>query len=380
MAGAQRPDRGAVCARGRDLAEQPRRARRAIGWLPERAPLWPELDVREHLDAHALLRGLRGAAVRKRRDALLERLQLEREARRLVAVLSQGQRQRVGLACALLHEPALLVLDEPGNGLDPLQAAQLRELIRERAAAGCGVVLSTHLLPEVTAVCDRVAIMHEGRLRHDAPCGRGTAAADPGQRPMAALPASWITGPSGCALADAPMLRHAGPGSATRRSWRRRHAWAMCPLRMAPVVDAAAGLGAGSADRRRDGLGIPADAEPVPGPAGAPGRGRQHQRLHRPGHPALAGAVRGRRVRHGAAAEHVVARRRTPWRHPAVAVRRRPVARRAGAGQVPGVPGLAGADIAAGAGHAGGAGRGRRGRTGASWRRRPWAWCWPWRR
>ena len=169
MAGAQWPDRGAVYVEGRELANEPRRAGRAIGWLPERAPLWPELTVREHLDAHAMLHGLRGAAVRKRRDTLLERLQLASEARRLVAVLSQGQRQRVGLACALLHEPALLVLDEPGNGLDPLQAGQLRELIRERAAAGCGVVLSTHLLPEVTAVCDRVAIMHEGRLRHDAP-------------------------------------------------------------------------------------------------------------------------------------------------------------------------------------------------------------------
>ena len=169
MAGAQQPDRGRVCIEGQDLAENPRLTGRAVGWLPERAPLWPELTVREHLDAHARLRGLRGASVRKRRDELLERLQLDGQARRLVAVLSQGQRQRVGLACALLHEPALLVLDEPGNGLDPLQAAMLRQLIRERAAAGCAVVLSTHLLPEVTAVCDRVAIMHEGRLRHAAP-------------------------------------------------------------------------------------------------------------------------------------------------------------------------------------------------------------------
>jgi len=168
IAGAQQPDLGRVCIEGHDLAEHPGLTGRAVGWLPERAPLWPELTVREHLDVHARLRGLRGAAVRQRRDGLLERLQLSDQARRLVAVLSQGQRQRVGLACALLHEPALLVLDEPGNGLDPLQAALLRELIRERAAAGCGVVLSTHLLPEVTAVCDRVAILHEGRLRHDA--------------------------------------------------------------------------------------------------------------------------------------------------------------------------------------------------------------------
>jgi len=173
MAAAQQPDAGRVCIDGLDLAGHPQRARSHIGWLPERAPLWPDLNVNEHLDAAARLRGLRGADVRKRREALLERLGLQREARRLVGVLSQGQRQRVGLACALLHQPPLLVLDEPGNGLDPLQAAQLRELIRERAEAGCGVVLSTHLLPEVTAVCDRVAILHEGRLHHDAPLASG---------------------------------------------------------------------------------------------------------------------------------------------------------------------------------------------------------------
>ncbi len=195
MAGAQRPDRGCVCIEGVDLAEQPQRARSHIGWLPERAPLWPELSVVEHLDAVARLRGMRGAAARSRRDELLERLQLQAEAKRLVAVLSQGQRQRVGLACALLHAPPLLILDEPGNGLDPLQAAQLRELVRERAADGCGVVLSTHLLPEVTAVCDRVAILHEGCLRHEGPLQSGqtrlllTLAATVDRARLAALPA-----------------------------------------------------------------------------------------------------------------------------------------------------------------------------------------------
>lgn len=169
MAAAQQPDRGRVCIDGVDLAEQPGRARTHVGWLPERAPLWPELSVREHLQACARLRAMPASLARKRGDALLERLQLHDQARRLVGVLSQGQRQRVGLACALLHEPPLLVLDEPGNGLDPVQSALLRELIRERAAAGCGVVLSTHVLSEVTAVCDRVVILHEGRLRLDAP-------------------------------------------------------------------------------------------------------------------------------------------------------------------------------------------------------------------
>jgi len=85
----------------------------------------------------------------------------------LAGVLSQGQRQRLGLACALLHQPSLLVLDEPANALDPVQVAALRAVIREQAAAGTAIILSTHLLAEVTAACDRVAILHEGKLRYD---------------------------------------------------------------------------------------------------------------------------------------------------------------------------------------------------------------------
>ena len=110
-----------------------------------------------------------GAALRKARSAIIERLELQPLARRLAGVLSQGQRQRLGLACALLHQPALLVLDEPANALDPVQVAALRTLIREQAAGGTAVILSTHLLTEVTAVCDRVVILHEGSLRHEGP-------------------------------------------------------------------------------------------------------------------------------------------------------------------------------------------------------------------
>ena len=167
IAGALRPDTGGINLNGEDFLEQPELARSLIGWLPERAPLWPELTVSEHLDAHGRLRGLRGVALREARASIIERLELQPLARRLAGVLSQGQRQRLGLACALLHKPALLVLDEPANALDPVQVAALRELIREQARAGTAVILSTHLLAEVTAVCDRVAILHEGSLRHD---------------------------------------------------------------------------------------------------------------------------------------------------------------------------------------------------------------------
>jgi ABC-2 type transport system ATP-binding protein len=169
IAGALKPDSGAITLDGKDFLEQPELARRLIGWLPERAPLWHELTVGEHLDAHGRLRGLNSTALRQARAAIVERLQLQPLLRRLAGVLSQGQRQRLGLACALLHQPPLLVLDEPGNALDPMQVAALRQVIRAQADAGHAVILSTHLLAEVTAVCDRVAILHEGTLRHDGP-------------------------------------------------------------------------------------------------------------------------------------------------------------------------------------------------------------------
>ncbi len=169
VAGALAPDSGAIKLNGEDFIEHPELARRAIGWLPERAPLWPELTVSEHLDAHGRLRGLHGAALNQARQRIVDRLELGPLARRLAGVLSQGQRQRLGLACALLHQPSLLVLDEPANALDPVQVAALRSVIREQAAAGTAIILSTHLLAEVTAACDRVAILHEGRLHYDSP-------------------------------------------------------------------------------------------------------------------------------------------------------------------------------------------------------------------
>jgi ABC-2 type transport system ATP-binding protein len=173
IAGALRPDRGGIRLNGADFLEHPELARESIGWLPERAPLWPELTVAEHLAAHGRLRGMHGARLHQTCAAIVQRLELQTLARRLAGVLSQGQRQRLGLACALLHKPALLVLDEPANALDPVQVAALRALIREQAHAGTAVILSTHLLPEVNAVCDRVAILHEGTLRYEGPVHEG---------------------------------------------------------------------------------------------------------------------------------------------------------------------------------------------------------------
>ena len=173
IAGALTPDSGRILLDGKELAEHPALVSRLVGWLPERAPLWQELTVGEHLDVHGRLRGLKGAALKQAHARMVERLELAPLERRLAGVLSQGQRQRLGLACALLHQPRLLVLDEPGTALDPVQVAALRALIREQASAGTAVILSTHVLAEVTAVCDRVAILHEGTLRHEGPLATG---------------------------------------------------------------------------------------------------------------------------------------------------------------------------------------------------------------
>lgn len=169
LAGALRPDKGSITLDGHDFVADPSIARKLLGWLPEAAPLWPELSVEEHLIAFSRLRGAGRADAGRATDIILARLQLGDLRRRLAGVLSQGQRQRLGLACALVHEPALIILDEPANALDPIQVGELRKLVRERAAAGAAVILSTHVLGEVVAVCDRVVILHEGRLRHDAP-------------------------------------------------------------------------------------------------------------------------------------------------------------------------------------------------------------------
>ncbi|MET0193784.1 MAG: ABC transporter ATP-binding protein, partial [Hyphomicrobiaceae bacterium] len=165
LAGALRPDTGRIEIDGEDFVARPSLARTRLGWLPESAPLWPELSVDEHLMAFSRLRGASRQDARKATDAIVARLQLGDLRRRLAGVLSQGQRQRLGLACALAHQPPLVILDEPANALDPVQVGELRRLIRERADAGAAVILSTHVLGEVMAVCDRVAILHEGRLR-----------------------------------------------------------------------------------------------------------------------------------------------------------------------------------------------------------------------
>jgi len=165
IAGVLAPTSGSVRLDGADLYEQPGLARRRIGYLPETPPLHAELTAQEFLAFCARLHGVARASVRAAVDRALERCELGDVRRRPLGALSKGFRQRVGVAQAILHEPDLIVLDEPASGLDPVQALKLRALVR-----GLGqdhaVVLSTHVLPDVAACCDRVAILHHGELRH----------------------------------------------------------------------------------------------------------------------------------------------------------------------------------------------------------------------
>jgi ABC-2 type transport system ATP-binding protein len=165
IAGVLAPSSGQVLIAGSDLREEPALARR-LGYLPEQVPLYAELRVGEYLDFCARLRGLRGAKVTPAVSAAVERCDLGSVRRRLLGALSKGFQQRVGIAQAIVHVPDLVVLDEPASGLDPLQAVQIRALVRELGREHA-VILSTHLLPDVQACCDRVAILHQGRLRYD---------------------------------------------------------------------------------------------------------------------------------------------------------------------------------------------------------------------
>jgi len=167
IAGLLTPSSGQVLIGGVDLREEPAVARR-LGFLPEQAPLYPELRVQEYLAFCARLRGLRGDAIAPAVSRIIERCGLGDVRRRLLGNLSKGFQQRVGLAQAIVHAPELVVLDEPASGLDPLQAVQIRALVRELGQEHA-VILSTHLLPDVQACCERVAILHEGTLRYDGP-------------------------------------------------------------------------------------------------------------------------------------------------------------------------------------------------------------------
>src|SRR5579862_9472938 len=157
------PTSGTARVAGFDVLEQPLEVKRRIGYLPENPPLYPEMNAIEYLNFVGSLKGLSGAELRERVGYVCERCRIAEMSRRLLGRLSKGYRQRVGLAQAIIHNPDVLILDEPTAGLDPKQINETRELIKSLGGDHT-VILSTHILPEVEQTCEQVIIINRGKL------------------------------------------------------------------------------------------------------------------------------------------------------------------------------------------------------------------------
>jgi ABC-2 type transport system ATP-binding protein len=158
------PTSGHANIAGFDVFAQSIEARKRIGYLPENTPLYTDMKVGEYLRYRAALKGVPMSKVRERVGDVLDLCQISDREKQLIGSLSKGYRQRVGLADALVHDPDLLILDEPTIGLDPNQIRTVRELIKNLAQKRT-VLISTHILPEVEIMCSRVIVIHKGRIR-----------------------------------------------------------------------------------------------------------------------------------------------------------------------------------------------------------------------
>jgi len=154
---------GTATVAGYDIFEHPQEVKRHIGYLPESPPLYTELTVTEYLGFVSRIKGIERKDRAPALTRVLERCALTDVRHRLIGNLSRGYRQRVGLAQALIHNPEVLILDEPTTGLDPKQIIEMRQVIKDLAGQHT-VILSTHILPEATAICQRVVIIHKGRI------------------------------------------------------------------------------------------------------------------------------------------------------------------------------------------------------------------------
>ena len=166
VAGFLTPDRGTIRVGGMDVAAIPVEVKRWIGYLPEGAPLYGEMTTRGFLQFIAGIRGFKGAEARRRIDSVVDKVSLGSVLEMPIDTLSKGFKRRVGLSQAILHDPQILILDEPTDGLDPNQKHEVRALIRGMSAEKV-IVLSTHILEEVDAVCTRATIIAGGRLVSD---------------------------------------------------------------------------------------------------------------------------------------------------------------------------------------------------------------------
>ncbi len=157
------PSSGSASIDGLDVNRHSLEARRRIGYLPESVPLYRDMRVREYLRFRGQLKGLGGNSLRTRMDEVVELCGLRDVRRKMIRTLSKGFRQRVGLADALIHDPPLLILDEPTNGLDPNQIRAIRHLIKQLGQSHT-ILLSTHILSEVEMICDKIVIIDGGKV------------------------------------------------------------------------------------------------------------------------------------------------------------------------------------------------------------------------
>lgn len=168
ITGFLQPDSGDIAVCGIPVKGEAIASKRKIGYLPEHNPLYTEMYVREYLGFIAKLHGVTDAGLRI--EQVIQRVGLDPESSKRIEQLSKGYRQRVGLAAALIHDPEVLILDEPTTGLDPNQIVEIREVIRELGKTKT-ILFSTHILQEVEALCDRVIIINKGKIAVDAPLG-----------------------------------------------------------------------------------------------------------------------------------------------------------------------------------------------------------------
>lgn len=157
------PTEGKASVAGFDVFEQPLEVKKRIGYLPETPPVYPEMTVRDYLTFVAKIKNMPSGDVKRRTEEVMERCSVADVREKLISKLSKGYRQRVGLAQAIIHNPDVLILDEPTSGLDPKQILETRELIKNLAGEHT-IILSTHILPEVEAICQKVIIINKGRV------------------------------------------------------------------------------------------------------------------------------------------------------------------------------------------------------------------------
>lgn len=167
LSGNLAPSQGSIQICGVDLLDHPEKAKQYIGYLPEIPPLYKELTVDEYLQFVAKLHGMESSKILASVDRVKGRCGLNHVGKKLIGVLSKGFQQRVGIAQAIIHEPKVIILDEPSVGLDPNQMKEIRDLIRELGRSA-SIILSTHLLSEVETICDRVQILNKGGVVYSA--------------------------------------------------------------------------------------------------------------------------------------------------------------------------------------------------------------------